>query len=195
MRFLQKCCVTILTAALCLTLPCFAQEAKPRAFQGVEILGGWGQAGLKTKQDYHFIPLIVGFDFNLKNLNENLKSHYPGLLEFQIEPFFSLVLQPNHNIEIGNTFALKAGLLPETFAFQPYIRGGVGGIYITQHIPEQSTQFNFCEYGGVGSHYFFNKNTALTVEFRYRHLSNADIKQPNRGISSYLTLFGIARKF
>lgn len=195
MRLSVRCCVIILVITFCTALSCPAEEARPRCFKGVEFLSGWGQANLKTKQDYHFIPFIVSFDFDLKALSQSLKSHFPGLLEFQIEPFLSLVLQPNHNIEAGNMLALKAGVFPETFALQPYIKAGVGGIYTTQHIPEQSTQINFCEYAGGGAHYFFTKNTALNFEFRYRHLSNADLKKPNKGISSYMTLFGLTRRF
>lgn len=175
--------------------PCLAKEGGSKFFQGIEILSGWGQALLKAQQDYHFIPLIVNFDFNLKELNQDLKSRFDRLLEFQIEPIFSLVLQPNQNVEAGNSFALKVGVLPETYEFQPYLKAGIGGIYTTQHIPEQATQLNFCEYLGLGFHYFFEKDTALTFEIRYRHISNADIKKPNKGISGYISLFGITRKF
>jgi hypothetical protein len=195
MRHRRRYVFIILLCAIFTASPAFAQETKAKCFSGVEILSGWGQANLKTKQDYHFIPLIVDFDFDLKNLNENLRSAFPGLLQFQIEPFFSLVLQPNHNIELGNTFGIKAGIFPETYKFQPYVRVGAGGIYITQHIPEHSTQLNFCEYAGAGGYYFFTKNTAFTCEFRYRHLSNGDIKKPNKGISSYMTICGLAYKF
>jgi len=173
----------------------FAEGEKSRSFQGIEVLSGWGQAGLKTKQDYHFIPLIIDFDFNLKELSQGLKQNYPGLLQFQIEPAFSYVMQPNKNIEASTSFALKAGILPETWRFQPYIKAGIGGIYITQHIPEQSTQLNFSENAGAGAHYFFDANNALSFEVRYRHLSNADIKKPNKGISGYITLIGLAHKF
>jgi predicted porin len=68
-------------------------------------------------------------------------------------------------------------------------------VYMTNHTPEQSTQFNFISSGGFGAHYFFTKNTALTLEGRIRHLSNAGIKQPNHGINTYLALAGIAYKY
>ena len=195
MRFIPKYLSIAVIGLILTTNPCLAQEARPRSFYGVEALSGWGQASLKTKQDYHFIPFIVDFDFDLKKLNQGLKYNYPGLLQFQIEPVFSLVLQPNHNMELGNTFALKAGILPEDFTFQPYIKCGVGGIHLTQHIPEQSTQLNFTEHVGAGASYFFDEKTALNCEVRFRHVSNGGIKSPNKGIGSYVTLMGMTRKF
>jgi predicted porin len=51
------------------------------------------------------------------------------------------------------------------------------------------------EYIGLGLHYFFSKNTAFTMEGRYRHLSNADIKRPKTGINSYFILIGLSYLF
>ncbi|MDD5449732.1 MAG: phosphatidylglycerophosphatase A [Candidatus Omnitrophica bacterium] len=194
LKFVAFCIAGLMITSL-IAGPCLAKADEAGILKGVELSSGWGQASLKTKQDYHFIPIILGFDFDIKRLSPALKSHYPGLLEFQIEPFFSYVLQPNRNIEIGNIFALKAGALPETFAFQPYIKGGVGGIFITQHIREQSTQLNFCEYAAGGAHYFFDKNTGINFEFRLRHLSNGRIKLPNNGITSWMYIVGLTHRF
>jgi len=66
---------------------------------------------------------------------------------------------------------------------------------MTLHTREQSTQFNFTEQASIGMHYFFTKNTAFTAEYRFRHLSNADIRQPNRGISTNFVTAGITYKF
>jgi hypothetical protein len=194
MRLFFKRCVYGIFVVNLLTGCSLAEDGKTGFFQGIEALGGWGQANLKTKQDYHFIPLVIDFDFNLKELSHGLKN-YPGLLQFQIEPGFSYVTQPNKNIEASAAFAFKAGLFPETWRFQPYLKAGAGGIYTTQHIPEQSTQLNFCEHVGLGAHYFVDSFNALSFEIRYRHISNADIKKPNKGISGYITLVGLAHKF
>jgi hypothetical protein len=44
-------------------------------------------------------------------------------------------------------------------------------------------------------HYFFTKTVALTFEYRFRHISNAEIKKPNRGIDSHFGLCGIVFLF
>ncbi len=172
-----------------------------RALKGIEVLTGFGWNKLKAKSvfdkkpNYNIYPLIVDFDFNLKNLTKRIGFNPPSLVEFQIEPYIAGIAQPNTNVEIGNSFMFKFGLVPETWKFQPFVKAGVGMVYMSLHTEEQSTQFNFISSGGIGAHYFFNKNVSLVVEGRYRHLSNAGIDQPNSGINTYQALAGISYKY
>lgn len=172
-----------------------AEEAKPGCLEAVEFLTGFGWGKLQEKKDYHLTPLIVGLDFNLKALTKKLNFNPPQLLQFQIEPFISVVSQPDANVEAGTSFSFKVGILPQTAKLQPYIKVSLGMVYMSQHTKEQSTQFNFIEYGGLGMHYFFRKDTALTLEGRYRHLSNSGIDHPNHGINTAFVVAGIAYQF
>jgi hypothetical protein len=173
----------------------WAQEKKTRSLTAIEFFSGFARADLEEKKDYHLIPFIVDFDFNLKKLTEKIGFNPPVLIQFQLEPFIAFVSQPRKNVEIGNSFVLKIGLLPETSKIQPYIKGGPGIVYMSQHTREQGTQFNFTEYGGAGIHWFFKKNMAFTLEYRYRHTSNAGIKDPNSGIDTSFVLAGISYQF
>lgn len=175
--------------------PAFAEEHKEGILQGVDVLTGFGWGKLREKGNYHLYPVFVGLNFDLKKLTEKIGFNPPMLLQFQLEPYIAGVSSPNSNIEVGNAFALKVGLLPDSFAVQPYIKAAAGTLYMSQHTREQSTQFNFYEYGGLGVHWFFTKNTALTVEGRFRHLSNAGIDSPNSGINTYFGLVGLSYQF
>lgn len=187
--------VILLGLALLITNLTLADEARPKYFAGVEYLSGFGWGRLRAKQSYHLTPFLVDFDFNLKPLAQKLNFNPSQLLQFQIEPFISLVSSPDANIETGTSFLLKMGILPHTRKFQPYIKAGLGMVYMTQHTREQSTQFNFIEQGGLGFHYFFQKNTAFTLEGRFRHLSNSGIKHPNSGINTYFVVAGVYYQF
>lgn len=173
----------------------FAQESSPGNLKSIELLSGFGKSELREQGNYYLTPIIFDFDFDLNPILKNKGINLPGLFEFQLEPFFSIANKPDPNIEVGNTFILKLGILPETFKFQPYIKVGPGFLYMTQHTREQATQFNFFEQGGVGFHYFFNKNLALTADWRLRHVSNAAIKQPNKGINGRFYLLGLTYRF
>ncbi|MDD5155578.1 MAG: acyloxyacyl hydrolase [Candidatus Omnitrophica bacterium] len=194
---LKAGCILFLNLFLVFAGSGYAEEEKKQAgpLVGIEYLTGFAQAKLREKGSYSAVPMMVDFDFNLKPLTKKIGFNPPGLLQFQLEPFINPVYRPDSNVEIGNSFLIKIGFLPDNFKFQPYFKGGAGLIYITQHTREQSTQFNFVEYAGCGIHYFFNKNTAFTVEGRYRHLSNASIKQPNKGIDTYFFLAGLSYLF
>jgi len=173
----------------------WAQGKKSKCLEGIELFTGFGWGKLRRKGNYHLTPFMVDFDFNLKPLTKKFNFNPSQLLQFQIEPFISFVSQPDTNIEIGTSFLFKLGILPQTSKFQPFILVGPGMVYMTQHTPKQSTQFNFINQAGIGIHYFFRKNIAFTLEGRYRHLSNAGIKQPNLGINTQFVIAGISYQF
>lgn len=195
MKKLLSSALVLVVASISVFTIGWAQEGKPSSLKAVEILSGFGLAKLQQQGDYHIVPFFLDFDFDLKPLIEKKGINYPGLLQFIIEPFVSYVFNPDKNAEVGNNFAVKIGLVPDNWAIQPYVKGGVGVIYLTQHFREQATQFNFNEFLGFGLHYFFTKNLAVTLEYRYRHLSNAGIKQPNHGIGTNIGLCGISYFF
>lgn len=169
-----------------------ARDVEKKYLSGVEILTGNGFGSLRSNQNYLLYPLFINFNFDLKNAVGNKFDSYPGLLQFSLEPFCSYAWSPDANIEIGNNFVIKIGILPDSMKFQPYIKLGAGLIYMSQHTREQSTQFNFNEYAGLGAHYFFKKGVAFTLEYRYRHISNAGIKHPNTGINTNFNICGLS---
>lgn len=193
-RFFKRVFVFILLSGIALSA-CLADEGKKGNLQSVEFLTGYGLSKRKRLVDYRVIPFFVDFDFNLKPLIEKKGINYWGLMQFVIEPFVSYTFYSHKNAEVGGNLAVKIGFLPEGWVFQPYLKVGAGGIYLTQHFREQSTQLNFTEFAGAGLHYFLTKNTALTMEYRYRHISNADIKRPNTGIGTNFGLCGISYSF
>jgi len=190
------CCAAVSAITFLGCLHSFAEEGPSGLVSGIEVFTGFSSAELRRDQgNYDQIPLILDIDFDLKPLVEKINLHLPMLLQCQLEPFISTVYKPDPNVEVGNAFALKIGLAPDTWAFQPYVKAAMGMVYMTQHTIEQSTQFNFIEYGGIGLHYFFTKNWALSAEGRYRHLSNGGIDHPNTGINSYFALAGVSYQF
>ena len=171
------------------------QEPKAECLQTIDFLAGFGWGNLHGQNGYRFIPFLADFGFNLKGFLNKFSLSPKSLIQFQIEPFIGPIYSPHDNLEMGNTFWLKFGLLPDTSKFQPYVKAGAGFDYMTMHSHEQSTQFNFIEQGAIGMHYFFSKNNAFTLEGRMRHLSNASIDEPNHGINTYYVVTGITHRF
>jgi len=190
--------ILLLTLGLALTLSklSFAdEEPKTKTLQGVEVLTGFGWGKLQGKDNYNLVPISVAFNFDLKPITQKMKLNLKQSFQFQIEPFFGIVTQPESNIETGTSLWLKMGLVPDSWRLQPYAKIGAGIAYMTQHTNEQGTQFNFIEHVGAGLEYSLTKNTSLIIEGRWRHLSNASIKDPNHGINSYFALTGVSYKF
>lgn len=170
----------------------YATEGQPqRALREVAFTSGFAWGNLKEQDHYEVIPLMVSLGFDLKPILAKIGLYTKGLFNINVEPFLGYVISPNNNAELGCSFLLKFAY-PLTKKIRPYIEGGSGLIYLTQHTREQSTQFNFVDQGGVGLSYLFKDNLSLNVGYRFRHISNASIKEPNSGINSDMILCGVS---
>lgn len=171
----------------------YAQTGEDRAEYSKEfgVFSGWASGKLKYFQgDYEMVPLHFQFGFDITSLLENININTQGKLKFLFEPFLNTIIKPNSNVEVGNNFMLKYAY-PITQKFSFFLEGGLGLLYTTQHTYEQATQFNFSEQLGGGVSYRFSKDKALSVGYRRRHYSNADIEEPNAGIDMDYILCGI----
>jgi opacity protein-like surface antigen len=97
-------------------------------------------------------------------------------------------------MEAGLVIAIKYEW-PLTQRFHPYIWDGGGVMYFTQHLHEESTQYAFSPQGGAGFSFFLDKHTAISVEYSYRHFSNANLKLPNDGMNQGFVNMGLTWYF
>lgn len=172
------------------------EEVKsPNWIQGIEFFSGYGKAGLREQKPYQVAPFIVDLDFDFKPITKKIGFNPPSLVQFQLEPFVNWIYGPHANVETGVGLMFKFGLVPDTWKFQPYIKGGSAPSYSSLNYYEVADGFNFLSSACAGFHYSLTKKTALTAEYRYRHLSNAGRASPNRGVNSQLMLAGIAYSF
>jgi opacity protein-like surface antigen len=103
---------------------------------------------------------------------------------------------------LGSAFHPGGRLLGHTlllrFDFQavrhvvPYFDAGIGALNTTVAIraPELTGQTQFLSQGGVGIQYFFRPQRALVLEYRYFHMSNAGLQEPNHGINGNMLSIG-----
>jgi len=173
------------------------------ALDGVGVSTGFfdGRLRFLDHKDYHFhydryqgIPVLIDFYFDARDFFAKWGVHTAGRLDFSVEPFASGITQPERNVEGGCNFLLKY-CFPLTARVMPFLKGGLGALYMSQHTPEQSTQWNFLPQAGLGADFLLTDKVALTCEGRFRHLSNAGFKQPNHGIQVIQYLGGISYFF
>jgi lipid A 3-O-deacylase len=171
-------------------------EEKPHKWlREIGLLSGYGSAPLSKKaSEYEVIPLLPQFGFDINPLAKKLHIEPKGTFEGMIEPLMNVVTHPDANAEVGCSFFLKYSQ-KITSRIAPYIEGGLGMIYTTQHTHEQGTQFNFLTQAGAGIHFFLTNQVALTAGYRFRHLSNAGIDDDNEGIDHHFGLVGVSYFF
>jgi hypothetical protein len=164
---------------------------------GIDSVGffaGYMEGDIDGPDDYRAIPLMVNFGFDLKPLLEKIGLRSEGIVEFQVEPFLSPIIEPEANIETGVNLLFKYAF-PLAESFMPYIKIGSGPSFMSLHTREQSTQFNFVSSGCAGFSLFVKDNMSLDFEYRFRHLSNCSIDHPNSGINTHAILAGCTFRF
>jgi len=168
----------------------------------IGIISGYAHGNLEEKGSYKIIPAILRLGFNLDSIGlgfsdllrpiaRKIDMEPKGFTEFMLELYANTVVSPDSNAEAGCAIFLKYSY-PLTQKIYAYALGGGGVGYISQHTREQSTQWGFTPQIGTGLTYFFREDTALNLEYRYRHFSNADIEKPNDGINVNMFLIGIS---
>jgi len=175
--------------ALCLLASIPAMNFNITQPHSMEFFYGYGDGDyLDGAGEYIHHTLAVDFSYLY-----NQKNRFWKYFQFQLEPFVSYVSSPEDNGEIGCVFFIKY-TVPWDLPVKPYVRGGSGVILVTQESEDMSTMFNFASQIGCGVSCEL-PNLNFFLEYRGRHISNADIKQPNSGIDDFIWLLGLGGKF
>jgi len=154
---------------------------------------GFGKGGF-TEGSYEHIALICHLGFDLKRIFSRLEDNR-GILTFIMEPEFNPVISPvGNDVEFGVSFGLKYRYL-FTQKLSGYVLGSVGPHYITVQSTDQANGFIFFNTVGAGFSLSLTEKTALSLEYRLRHISNAGTKKPNEGIDSHIGAIGYSMFF
>lgn len=74
----------------------------------------------------------------------------------------------------------------------PFFDAGTGVVNTTldRRVPEITGHTQFLSQGGVGIQYFYRPQRAWVIEYRYFHMSNAGLEQPNHGFNGNMISVG-----
>ena len=153
---------------------------------------GYGNGSI-SESAYEHVALIWHLGFDLKHLFARLQDHH-GILSFALEPKINPVFNPDTDVEIGVSFGLKYRY-PISEIWSVYVLGSVGPHLITVQTKDQANGLVFFNTAGAGLSFFLTKKSAVNLEYRFRHVSNAGIKEPNGGIDSHIVAIGYSLFF
>ncbi len=157
------------------------------------MIAGFGKGGF-TEGSYEHIVLIWHLGFDLKRVFSRLEDNR-GILTFIMEPKINPVISPaEKDVEFGISFGLKYRY-PLTQKLSGYVLGSAGPHYITVKSTDQANGFIFFNTVGAGFSFSLTEKTALSLEYRFRHISNADTEDPNVGIESHIGAIGYSMFF
>ncbi len=118
-----------------------------------------------------------------------------SFLSYYFEPQFNLVrtMEERPDYEFGLNGGLRhySRVNANLYFYQML---GSGPHYISAVLPKQANGFIFSDNLAVGIYKRINKNYLfLNLQVGIRHISNADLKRPNRGVNSFNILIGIGK--
>ncbi len=151
---------------------------------GVVVAYGNGFIG-ESHQRYKISSFIFHIGLRAHTIFPSFIPQTKGKLTLYLEPQYNVVDKPSGNYEIGVGvgFEYRFNLIKGS---DGYVLLGSGLHYISFDSKQQSGGFNFNDNIGCGLYIFTSKDTAINIGFRFRHISNANIRMPNEGINSYL---------
>ncbi len=76
--------------------------------------------------------------------------------------------------------------------FVPFFEAGFGLTWTDLGRPDLGSDLQFNSQGGAGFYWFFQKDFALSIQYRFIHYSNAGIRKPNGGVNLHGGLIGIS---
>ncbi len=115
---------------------------------------------------------------------------YAGNLELRGELFGGSQFVPNSRYFTGFTPFLRYNLATGT-RWVPFVEFGAGLSGTDIGKPDLSTTFEFNLQLGVGTYYFFCKDKAVSLQYRFLHFSNAGIDVPNYGVDTTGVMLGL----
>ncbi len=162
----------------------------------VGIQGGYGDKAWDN-HDFRLNTALLQPYFTLPVTGVVMKDWITrGVLEYKLEVPLGLITTLDDR---G-----MAGLSPLGFRYNftglrdrlvPYASASLGMVYLDVPRRVQGTRYNFVANAAVGAQYFISGKWAIGAECRFLHLSNAGIREPNRGQNYLMGLVEIGRYF
>jgi len=116
---------------------------------------------------------------------------YKGRHELLMELPVHLTLDPRVSPMVGG-YLLGSWKFTSIEGWAPYVFAGGGILYVDLGLPTMGNRLDFSYQGGTGVQYFLRKDLALSLEYRYHHISNAGTAMPNEPLNSSKILFGVS---
>lgn len=170
------------------------------AWWGFSAMSGhiWGYAG-----DVKYMPIDLRYSYEFYRHHETWAMRYSPEMTA-----LAMLDWPTPNSTPSGTFynqrerAYGSGFSPVGFQadflpshrVQPFLSTDGGFIYFDKRVlSPQGSQFMYTIDFGTGVNIFHHKNQAITIGYRYQHLSNANISMHNPGTDANTFYVGVSR--
>lgn len=122
-------------------------------------------------------------------------------LEYTLDIFPAAVVFEPDSVRRGRSSIYGAGLSPLGFKInfaqeswiKPFVAASVGFLYFVDDVPvPRSSRFNFTPEIGLGVQFFLTPKNAVTLGYKFHHMSNANTGRSNPGMDSHVLYAGFS---
>lgn len=151
-------------------------------------LTGWGPS---SRDNIQIIPFYGRAAWLFPEVVDEPLHEHDIELRWVVEGWLAAVTDGQDAVEVGvSPLVLKIDY-DAGQRFVPFGIGGVGAMYTGLQGQDLGGPFEFASFIGVGLHAFVTDTMAITFQWDIRHISNAGIKVPNRGLNTNFFLIGL----
>ena len=120
------------------------------------------------------------------------KGAFDGALSLGVEAVLFHTRRPAESYNVGAMPYLRH-VFGSRAVVRPYLEGGGGGIWGTlAGTPEQASDLNFLLMAGAGLSWFLSPHTAVSLGYRFYHISNGGFGNPNSGLNYNYPFIGLS---
>jgi hypothetical protein len=148
--------------------------------------------GYSNQEGVEVIPLYVHAGWLFPEVVDAPLRSWNLDFEYLLEGWIAGVDGPQDAIEVGiNPIGFKLAYdAGQTVV--PYFSAGVGILYTGLQGLKLGGPFEFDQTAGFGVEIFIEEGLAVTIGYRYRHISNAGIEDDNRGLDTNFGTIGLS---
>lgn len=170
------------------------------AWWGFSVMSGhiWGYAG-----DVKYMPIDLRYSYEFYRHHQTWTMRYsPEMTALAMLDWPTINTTPTGTVYNQRKRVYGSGLSPVGFQadflplhrVQPFLSTNGGFIYFDDRVlSPQGSQFMYTIDFGTGVNIFHHKNQAITIGYRYQHLSNANISLHNPGTDANTFYVGVSR--
>lgn len=170
------------------------------AWWGLSLMSGhiWGYAG-----DVKYMPIDLRYSYELYRHHESWTLRYSpeltalAMLDWPTPNTTSTGTPYNQRTRAYGSGISPVGFQSDFFPLhrvQPFFSGDGGFLYFDKVVlSPQGSQFMYTIDYGAGINFFHHRNQAITIGYRYQHLSNANISVHNPGTDANTFYVSVSR--
>ena len=168
-----------------------SQETPKHFFSEKGFKIGISAYSIELPEGQNYKPLLLMGNFGCELTKKDKKGKWWIMFEPQLNPVFldSKLKELEFGINVAIRYQYK--ICNKSFF---YSQLGSGPHFITIPTSRQAHGFIFSDNLAIGLSNKIGGNWMLETEFRIRHISNANLMTPNRGMNNMFIIIGLSKK-